>query len=143
MLITNFYKGEETLYRQAVRIYGDKKLYIDQNAYVNRQKDMSASALRYNGQFKDLTEFWKIFDGLKHEYSIVNKYNIHDRILTRINYINDRREQVEAIIIGIDYNEESKSIRYKIKFEPSDILRKQGCMGSEGYVNEKDIIKLL
>ena len=61
MLITNFDKSEEPIYREAVKRFGEKELYIDRNAYIggyNRIKDDSMSALRCKVPM-DLTEFWK------------------------------------------------------------------------------------
>ena len=74
MLITNFDKSEEPIYREAVKRFGKKELYIDRNAYIggyNRIKDDSMSALRCKVPM-DLTEFWKIFDEIK----ITNKVKI-------------------------------------------------------------------
>lgn len=65
MLITNFDKGEEPIYREAVKRFGKKELYVDRNAYVGfGKKDNSMSALRCNSSI-ELTEFWKIFDEIK------------------------------------------------------------------------------
>ena len=63
MLITNFRKNEEPRYREAVRLFGKKELYVDRNAFVNGVRDDSASALRCTS-YIELSEFWKIFDSL-------------------------------------------------------------------------------
>lgn len=92
MLITNFDKKEEIIYREAVKRYGLNTLYVDSNAYVNGVKDDSMSALRCNDIIRDLTKFWEIFNDVKHNLKIINKYNICDRVLVKINYINDPRK---------------------------------------------------
>ena len=70
-----------------------------------------------------------------------NKYNIGDKVKTKIHYQNDKRKEVEAIVIGIEW-ENKTNIKYKIEFEPEEIDKKQGCAGCEGYINESDIIDL-
>lgn len=64
MLITNFDKKNEPLYRKAVEQYVKKELYIDKNAYwKNGHKDENMSALRCTTQM-DLSDFWRLFDKL-------------------------------------------------------------------------------
>ena len=70
-----------------------------------------------------------------------NKYNIGDKVKTKIHYQNDKRKEVEAIVLGIEL-ENKTNIKYKIEFEPEEIDKKQGCAGCEGYINESDIIDL-
>lgn len=72
-----------------------------------------------------------------------NKYNIGDRIKGKIHYSNDKRKEIEAIILGAEFVDEINTIRYKIKFEPEEFYKKQGCTGCVGYVLESDIIDLL
>ena len=69
MFITNFVKTDTDLYKKAIAIYkkrtGDDVLFIDDNAYwSNGTKDESMSALRLS-ENKDLSVFWRIFDGLR------------------------------------------------------------------------------
>lgn len=65
MLIANFDKSEELLYRKAVKIFGCNSLYVDKNAYWrNGEKADSMSALRSNDCI-DLTEFWGIHENLR------------------------------------------------------------------------------
>ena len=69
-----------------------------------------------------------------------NKYNIGDKVKTKIHYQNDERKEVEAVILGVELDE--TNVKYKIEFEPEEIDKKQGCAGCEGYINESDIIDL-
>ena len=71
----------------------------------------------------------------------MNKYNVGDRVKTKIHYQNDKRKVVEAIIIGVELENET-NIKYKIEFEPEELDKKQGCKGCEGYIDESDIIEL-
>ena len=72
---------------------------------------------------------------------MTNKYNIGKKVKTRIHFQNDRRKTVEAVIVGIDL--ENDKIKYKIKFEATPIDKMCGCTGCEGYVDESDIIKYI
>lgn len=69
-----------------------------------------------------------------------NKYNIGDRVKVKINYKNDTREEIEAIILGAEFVYEINSIRYKIEFEPTKSEKKQSCTKCSGYVLESDIV---
>ena len=79
MLITNFDKKEEPIYREAVRRFGRKELYVDKNAYVGYGVlDEYSSALRCKVVNIDLTRFWKIFDEVRNEmwcisFTVVNE----------------------------------------------------------------------
>ena len=65
MLVTNFDKTEESIYRKAVKLFNNNKIYVDKNAYYgNGVKSSTMSALRCT-DYLDLTEFWKIFDNVK------------------------------------------------------------------------------
>ena len=70
-----------------------------------------------------------------------NKYNIGDKVKTKIHYQNDKRKEVEAIVLGIEL-ENKTNIKYKIEFEPEETDKELGCTGCEGYINESDIIDL-
>ena len=70
-----------------------------------------------------------------------NKYNIGDKVKTKIHYQNDKRKEVEAIVLGIEL-ENKTNIKYKIEFEPEKLDKELGCTGCEGYINESDIIDL-
>ena len=76
---------------------------------------------------------WKGNDIMK------NKYNVGDKVRAKIHYQNDKRTAVDAVIIGIEL--ENDNVDYKIKFDATPIEKEQGCTGCEGYVNEIDIIK--
>ena len=69
-----------------------------------------------------------------------NKYNTGDKVKTKIHYQNDKRKEVEAIVVGIELDE--TNIKYKIEFEPEELDKERGCTGCDGYVNESDIIDL-
>lgn len=73
---------------------------------------------------------------------MLNKYNIGDNVKTNIHFTNDKREVVDATIIGIRLIEETGEIRYKISFGPEK-LDADRCTGCEGYVREKDIIDII
>ena len=69
VLITNFCKDQESLYRRAIEKFGRKELYIWQDAYwENGKKDPDCLALRCSDSF-DLSEFWKILEDLKKVWS--------------------------------------------------------------------------
>ena len=63
-----------------------------------------------------------------------NKYNIGDKVKTKIHYQNDKRKEVEAIVIDIEL-ENKTNIKYKIEFEPEKLYKELGCKGCEGYCN--------
>ena len=71
-----------------------------------------------------------------------NKYNIGDRVKAKINFKNDPRKEVEAIIRGIELEDSTGYIKYKIKYDPDDFDKQQGCTGCIGYINQDDIIDL-
>ena len=56
-----------------------------------------------------------------------NKYNIGDKVKTKIHYQNDKRKEVEAIVLGIKL--ENANIKYKIEFEPEKLDKELGCTG--------------
>lgn len=68
-----------------------------------------------------------------------NKYNVGDRIRTRIHYQNDSRKEVEATIVSVELN--SDNVKYRINFEPEEYDKEHGCTGYEGYIDQNDIIK--
>lgn len=72
-----------------------------------------------------------------------NKYNIGDKVKTKIHYLNDKRKEVEAIILSVELENKTNNVKYKIKFEPGEFDKEQGCTGCEGYVNQDDIIQLV
>lgn len=72
-----------------------------------------------------------------------NKYNIGDKVKTKIHYQNDKRKEVEAIIISVEFENKTNNVKYKIEFEPEELDKEQGCTGCEGYVNQDDIIQLV
>lgn len=69
-----------------------------------------------------------------------NRYNIGDRVRAKIHYSNDSRTVEEAVIRGIELEDESDNIRYKIHFEPDEYHKKQGSTRCVGYINQDDII---
>lgn len=68
-----------------------------------------------------------------------NKYNIGEKIKTKIHYQNDKRKNVEAVILAIVL-ENDENVKYKIEFDPDERHRVQGCTGCIGYVSQDDII---
>lgn len=70
-------------------------------------------------------------------------YNIGDKVRTKIHYLNDKRTEVEAIIRGVELDDKTNIIRYKIRFEPEEFSKKQGCTGCHGYVDQNDIISII
>ena len=70
-----------------------------------------------------------------------NKYNVGDKVRAKINYLNDRRKEVEAAILGVELERGTDKVKYKIHFEPEYWEKEQGCTGCEGYINEDDIIE--
>lgn len=73
---------------------------------------------------------------------MLNKYNLGDRVRTKIHYKNDKRTEVDALIYGMEIIDAHGNIRYKILFESDALEKKQGCTGSSGYVDQEDIIGL-
>ena len=71
-----------------------------------------------------------------------NKYNIGDRIRTKIHYQNDKRKEVEASILAVELETRTDKVKYKIHFEPEEWDKKQGCTGCEGYIDENNIVEL-
>ena len=70
------------------------------------------------------------------------KYNIGDKVRTKIHYLNDSRTEVEAVIRGIELENETDKVKCKIWFEPDEFHKKQGSTGCYGYINQDDIIEL-
>lgn len=70
------------------------------------------------------------------------KYNIGDRVRTKIHYQNDSRAEVEAVIRGIVLEDGTDKVKCKIWFEPDEFHKKQGSTGCSGYINQDDIIEL-
>lgn len=70
-------------------------------------------------------------------------YNIGDTVRTKINYENDERDEVEAVIRGIELQEWTNNIRYKIWFEADEYHKKQGATGCIGYINQDDILEVI
>ena len=69
VLITNFRKEQESLYRQAIEKFGNPELFIWRDAYwENGTKDEDCLALRCSPDV-DLSEFWKILEDLKKVWS--------------------------------------------------------------------------
>ena len=56
-------------------------------------------------------------------------YNIGDKVRTKIHYQNDNRTEVKAIIRGIELDNNTDAVSYKIRFEPDEFDKNQGCTG--------------
>ena len=69
---------------------------------------------------------------------VKNKYNIGNKIRTRIHYLNDSRKEVDAIICGIKIEE--NTVKYEIDFVPNEYDKEMGCTGCNGYVDQDDIL---
>lgn len=72
-----------------------------------------------------------------------SKYNVGDKVRTKIRYQNDRRKEVEATILGVELENRTDKVKYKIHFEPEEWDKEQGCTGCEGYINEDDVLELV
>ena len=73
---------------------------------------------------------------------MVSKYNLCDKVRTKIHYENDNRKEVDAFIRGIELVDETDEIRYKIWLESDKFDKKLGCAGCIGYISQEDIIGL-
>lgn len=73
---------------------------------------------------------------------MVNKYNLCDKVRTKIHYENDNRKEVDAFICGIELVDGTDEIRYKIWFESDEFDKKLGGTGCTGYISQEDIIGL-
>lgn len=73
---------------------------------------------------------------------MVNKYNLYDKVRTKIHYENDNRKEVDAFIRGIELVDETDEIRYKIWFKSDKFDKKLGSTGCIGYISQEDIIGL-
>ena len=73
---------------------------------------------------------------------MVNKYNLCDKVRTKIHYENDNRKEVDAFIRGIELVDETDEIRYKIWFGSDKFDKKLGSTGCIGYISQEDIIGL-
>ena len=73
---------------------------------------------------------------------MVNKYNLCDKVRTKIHYENDNRKEVDAFIHGIELVDGTDKIRYKIWFESDEFDKKLGSTGCIGYISQEDIIGL-
>lgn len=71
---------------------------------------------------------------------MINKYNIGDKVRTKIHYTNDTRKEVEAVIHGVELD--GNIIKYKIYFNANEYDKEFGCTGCKGYVREEDILEL-
>lgn len=68
------------------------------------------------------------------------KYNVGDKVRTKIHYQNDRRKEVDATILEVKI--EKDNVSYRIDFEAEEYDKNHGCTGCEGYINQNDIIEL-
>ena len=75
-----------------------------------------------------------------------HKYDIKDKVRTKIHYMNDTRTEVNAIIRGIDISDYGKNIKYEIAFTSNKKSSKEirtNALDCTGYVEENDIIEVL
>lgn len=73
MLVTNFKESDETLYRGAIRLFGDKDLRISFKAKDINGVECTSLMSLYCDSHKNLHEFWKFFDKLKNaKWCIIN-----------------------------------------------------------------------
>jgi len=70
------------------------------------------------------------------------KYDIGTKVRAKINYMNDPRREVDAVICGIKIDGEKNRIAYKIHMEPLEEDRKMGCTGSTGYIDQYYVLKI-
>lgn len=73
---------------------------------------------------------------------MMNRYNLCDKIRTKIHYENDNRKEVDAFIRGMELVDETDEIRYKVWFEPEEFHKKLGSTGCIAYISQEDIIGL-
>ena len=73
----------------------------------------------------------------------MQNYNIGDSVRTKINFANDKRDEVVAIIRGIELQDQSNNIIYKIWFEADEYSKEQGSTGAIGYITQDDIIEVI
>jgi tRNA A-37 threonylcarbamoyl transferase component Bud32 len=68
-LVTNFGEDEEQIYLDAIKESGIKGLVIHQDAYdvAGRHMTRTSSLHDTTGIFRDLTEFWLVFDLVRKE----------------------------------------------------------------------------
>jgi hypothetical protein len=66
-LLTNFKNCQLPLYEEAVRQYGDNDVYIINKAYAIDNTPVKDYSALWVKTFRNMTEFWKLFDGLKRE----------------------------------------------------------------------------
>lgn len=83
-----------------------------------------------------------MLDNLKYNISDI-KYRIGDRVIAKINYQNDPRNEVEAVICGVELDSDIDRINYKIHMEPTEFDKKMGCTSYIGYVYQENILGLL
>lgn len=69
------------------------------------------------------------------------KYKIGDKVRAKIHYQNDERTEVEAVIYGIQLDYLAGEVKYKIRFEPDDFAKEQGCTDCEGFISPDDIME--
>ena len=75
---------------------------------------------------------------------MLNKYNLGDRVRTKIHDENDSRTEVDGVIRGIEIdNVFTLHIRYEIALCSSDAETILGCADGSMYVAEEDIIGII
>lgn len=109
-------------------------------------EDEMHSAIYYDDESYNIMNIYDISnDGgdTKDSNSTLNKYHIGDWVRTKIHYINDKRTEVNATIIGV-FKNDAGGIDYKISFcreERECSMCTSSCDScDEGYVGEEDII---
>lgn len=70
------------------------------------------------------------------------KYDIGTKVMAKIHYMNDPRDEVDAVICGIEIDGENNKINYKINMDPTKEDREIGCTGYVGYVDQNDILSV-
>ena len=104
-------------------------------------EDEMHSAIYYDDESYNIMNIYDISNdggGTKDSNSTLNKYHIGDWVRTKIHFTNDKRTEVNAIIVAVFKNTVG-GIDYKINFDPEH-GEDSMCTGCDGYVSENDII---
>ena len=81
-LITNFSREKLDLFRTAVLLYRDKDLYISDVAYDIYSRRLDNTFSLHCIHYKNLSEFWRLFDKLEESERFNEKLTELDRRLT-------------------------------------------------------------
>lgn len=96
VLVTNFSKYREPIYREAIEKYGDSRFYISYEAFdVFGDPVKNSYSLRMNsesGRVEDLSSFWRIFDSISRTMEMIETWKHEKKYYWW--YITDRMKKV-------------------------------------------------